>query len=206
MTDNIEVFCHSSIKITGSKIIYIDPFKIDKDFNDAGYVFCTHSHYDHFSPEDIDKVIKRDTKLVMPKSMENEVNGFENEVLFVEPDKEYDLDGVKFRTTYSYNKNKAFHPKESLWVGYIIEIDNKKYYIAGDTDNISEIQNIECDVALIPIGGTYTMNYEEAANLANSINAKVVIPTHYGCIVGDIDDGERFKSLVVNKEVVLKIK
>lgn len=206
MTDNIEVFCHSSIKITGSKIIYIDPLKIEKSFNDADYIFCTHSHYDHFSPDDIAKVIKYDTKIVMPKSMKNEVNGFENEILLVEPNKEYILDGVKIRTTYSYNENKAFHPKDNLWVGYIIEVDNKKYYIAGDTDNIPEIQNVECDVALIPVGGTYTMDYNEAGMLANSINAKVVIPTHYGSIVGDIYDGERFKSLVVNKEVVLRIK
>lgn len=206
MTENIEVFCHSSIKINGSKKIYIDPFRIDENFNDADYVFCTHSHYDHFSPEDIDKVIKRDTKLVMPKSMENEVKGIENEVLFVEPNKEYVLDGVKIKTTYAYNENKAFHPKGNLWVGYIVELDNKKYYIAGDTDNVPEIRNIECDVALIPVGGTYTMDYKEAAIFANNINAKVVIPTHYGCIVGDMDNGEKFKSLVKNKEVVLKIK
>lgn len=204
MTDNIEVFCHSSIKITGSKIIYIDPFRIDKSFNDADYVFCTHSHYDHFSPEDIEKIIKEDTKLIVPKSMENEVKDYD--VLFTEPDKEYILDGINFKTTYSYNENKAFHPKENLWVGYIIEIDNKKYYIAGDTDNIPEMRNVECDVALIPIGGTYTMDYKEAADLANSINAKIIIPTHYGSIVGNMEDGEKFKNLVKNKEVVFKIK
>ena len=126
--------------------------------------------------------------------------------MFVEPDKEYDLDGLKFKITYAYNENKAFHPKENLWVGYIIELDNKKYYIAGDTDNVPEIRNVKCDVALIPVGGTYTMNYKEASELANVIGAKVVIPTHYGSIVGKMSDGESFKNLVKNKEVVLKIK
>lgn len=205
MTDNVEVFCHSSIKIRGSKIIYIDPFKVDKNFNDADYVFCTHSHYDHFSPEDIEKVIKDNTKLIMPRAMENEIEGIKNDILFVEPDKEYVLDGFMFKTTYSYNENKAFHPKENLWVGYIIEVDDKKYYIAGDTDNVPEIRNVKCDVALIPVGGTYTMNYKEASELANVIDAKVVIPTHYGSIVGEMDDGEKFKKLVENKDVVLKI-
>ena len=112
---------------------------------------------------------------------------------------------MKIDTTYSYNIDKQFHPKENKWVGYIIEISNKRYYVAGDTDNIKEIQDIECDVALIPIGGTYTMNYKEAAELANDINASTVIPIHYGSIVGDKEDAIRFKELVKNKEVKILI-
>ena len=112
---------------------------------------------------------------------------------------------MKIETTYSYNIDKQFHPKENKWVGYIIEINNKRYYIAGDTDNIKEIQDIECDVALIPIGGTYTMNYKEAGELANNINASIVIPIHYGTIVGDKEDAIRFKKLVKNKEVKILI-
>ena len=102
--------------------------------------------------------------------------------------------------------NKAFHPKENKWVGYLIQINNKAYYVAGDTDNIEEIQDIECDEAFIPIGGTYTMNYKEAAELANTIRAKVVIPTHYGSIVGDKEDAIKFKELVEGKEVKILMK
>ena len=87
----------------------------------------------------------------------------------------------------------------------MISFEGIKYYIAGDTDNVPEIQNIKCDVAFIPVGGTYTMDYKEAANLANIIDAKVVIPTHYGLIVGDIKDGEMFKELVKGKEVKVLI-
>lgn len=86
-----------------------------------------------------------------------------------------------------------------------MEVNHKTYYIAGDTDNIDEIQNIECDVALIPIGGTYTMDYQEAASLANTIKAKLVIPTHYGSIVGEKTDAIKFKKLIKNKEVKILI-
>ena len=203
----LEVLCHSSIRITEDKVIYVDPFKIDKNYNDADYVFCTHSHYDHFSPEDIEKVKKEDTILIVTSDIEDEAKKIVNKenVFIVEPDKKYDIKGLKIETTYSYNIDKQFHPKENKWVGYIIEINNKRYYVAGDTDNIKEIQDIECDVALIPIGGTYTMNYKEAAELANDINASTVIPIHYGTIVGDKEDAIRFKELVKNKEVKILI-
>ena len=180
---------------------------MDKDYNDADYVFCTHTHYDHFSPEDIEKVRKEDTKLIITKDIEDKAKEFfeEENVFVVEPENEYQVGNLKFLTTYAYNVNKAFHPKENKWVGYIIEINHKKYYIAGDTDNIKEIQDIKCDIAFIPIGGTYTMDYEEAAQLANQIDAKQIIPTHYGSIVGDKTDAIKFKELVQKKEVKILI-
>lgn len=203
----IEVLCHSSIRIEEGKIIYIDPFKVGKDYKDADYVFCTHEHYDHFSPEDIEKVRKENTKLIITKDIEDKAKEFlkEENIFVVEPGNEYQVGELKFWTTYAYNVNKAFHPKENKWVGYIIEINNQKYYIAGDTDNINEIQNIKCDIAFIPIGGTYTMDYKEAAQLANQIDAKQIIPTHYGSIVGNKTDAIKFKELVKNKEVKILI-
>lgn len=203
----IDLLCHSSIKISGNKIIYIDPYNIKEKTNDADYIFCTHSHYDHFSTEDIKKVKKEGTKIVIVKDAKEEALKLvsEDNLLVVEPDNNYKIDEINFKTTYAYNINKNFHPKENKWVGYIIEIENKKYYIAGDTDDIEEIQDIECDIAFIPIGGTYTMNYEEAAKLANQIKAEVIVPTHYGCIVGEKEDGEKFKQLVKNKEVDILI-
>ncbi len=202
----IDVLCHSSIRIEGDKIIYVDPFKIEQKYNDADYIFCTHSHYDHFSPEDIEKVKKEDTTIIVPSDIEEQArNIFNNNVVIVEPAKEYQIKDLKFKTTYAYNINKKFHPKENKWVGYIIELNNKKYYIAGDTDNIEEIQNIECDIALIPIGGTFTMDYKESAELANTIKADIVIPTHYGSIVGEKEDAIKFKELVKDKKVEILI-
>lgn len=202
----IDVLCHSSIRIEEDKIIYVDPFKIEQKYNDADYIFCTHSHYDHFSPEDIEKVKKEDTTIIVPSDIEEQArNIFNNNVVIVEPAKEYQIKDLKFKTTYAYNINKKFHPKENKWVGYIIELNNKKYYIAGDTDNIEEIQNIECDIALIPIGGTFTMDYKESAELANTIKADIVIPTHYGSIVGEKEDAIKFKELVKDKKVEVLI-
>ena len=204
----VEVLCHNSIKITENVIVYVDPFKINKEYHDADYVFFTHSHYDHFSPEDIEKVKKENTVFIVTEDLKQKAEdlyGKEN-ILVVKPNEDYHVSDFDFKTTYAYNVNKAFHPKENKWVGYLIQINNKTYYIAGDTDNIEEIQDIECDEAFIPIGGTYTMNYKEAAELANAIKAKVVIPTHYGSIVGDKEDAIKFKELVEGKEVKILMK
>lgn len=207
MFENLEVLCHSSIRITGSKTIYIDPFKIKQTYNDADYIFCTHSHYDHFSKEDIVKLLKPETLIITIKDAKEKAEDLvgEERVIIVEPSKEYKADGLNFKTTYSYNLNKNFHPKENGWVGFIIQLDGTEYYIAGDTDNIPEIQNVKCDVALLPVGGTYTMTVEEAAELANSLDSKYVIPTHYGEIVGEKTCGIQFAKLVKNKEVIIKI-
>ena len=192
----IEINCHSSIKITKGIIIYIDPFRINEEKHDADLILITHDHYDHYSPEDINKVIKEDTIIIAPKTVK-ELNNKEN-IIFVEPNKTYNIKGYKIVTVPAYNINKHFHPKENNWVGYIIEMEDLKYYIAGDIDITPENKQVECDVALIPIGGTYTMDYKEASELINIIKPKIAIPTHYGSIVGDITDGEKFEKLVDN--------
>ena len=116
------------------------------------------------------------------------------------PNKEYEVKGIRFNTVPSYNVNKKFHLKEYNWVGYMIDINGELIYIAGDTDETLENRNIKCDIALVPIGGTYTMNYMEAVDLINNMKPKVVIPTHYGKIVGDKKLGKEFKELL-NKDI-----
>ena len=207
MNERLQVLCHSSIKIIGDKIIYFDPFNIKENFNDADYIFCTHSHYDHFSPEDINKVKNNNTKLIVTKDVIGSAAKLinKNNIILVQPNEEYKIDNLVIKTVPAYNRIKKFHPKENNWVGYIVETNGQKYYIAGDTDNIEELQNIKCDVAFLPVGGTYTMDYKEASELANVINAKLVIPTHYGEIVGDKDDGIKFAKLIKNKETQILI-
>ena len=209
MLENVELFCHNSIKITGSKTIYIDPFRLEKDYHDADYIFSTHTHYDHFSEDDIEKILKEDTVIITPDSSRElacDLTKDRERVKIVEPANEYELPGVKFSTTYAFNKETLYHTKNENWVGYIIELDGVKYYIAGDTDNIKELKDVECDVAFLPVGGKYTMGYAEAAGLANTIKAKIVVPTHYGCIVGTQEDAEKFAKLVREKEVRILIK
>lgn len=197
---NINLFKHNSIKITGDFNIYIDPFEIDNKTKDADIIFITHSHYDHFSIKDILKIKNENTIIVSTKDTYQELIKYfdSNKVIIVIPNNSYEVLGIKFDTVRAYNVNKSFHPIDNDWVGYIINIDNTKYYIMGDTDINDDVLKVKCDVLFIPIGGTYTMNYKEAASYTNTINPKIVIPTHYGLIVGDSKLGQEFKSLINN--------
>lgn len=199
MLENVEVLYHSSIKIKGNKMIYIDPFKINKNSNDADLIFITHDHYDHYSEEDIDKIKNKDTIIVAPKDLLKKLlkKGIDqNNIMLVEPEQAYETKGIKFKTVSAYNIGKLFHPKGNNWVGYVIEIDGITYYIAGDTDLTEESKKVSCDVAFVPVGGTYTMNYSEAAELINHIRPKIAVPIHYGSIVGTKKDAENFINLL----------
>lgn len=197
---DLQILCHSSIKmIENEMVIYIDPFRIKDVAKDADVIFITHSHYDHFSPEDILKIKGENTNIIVTNDLYEKTLelGFDKtDIYVVEPNQLYEINNVKFKTIPAYNTNKKFHPKENGWVGYIIDLNDIKYYIAGDTDITEENKLVDCDVALIPIGGTYTTTYEEAAELTNIIKPKKVIPTHYGEIVGEKDDANKFKKLI----------
>lgn len=207
MLEDITVLCHSSIKINKGKVIYIDPFKIDENYNDADIIFITHDHYDHYSEEDIDKVKKDNTVIVAPESLLTKLirKGVKQDnIIIVDVDEKDAVDEVRFETVPAYNINKQFHPKENGWVGYIIEIKDVKYYIAGDTDITEENKKIKCDVAFVPVGGIYTMNSKEAAELVNLIKPKIAVPIHYGSVVGTRQDAIEFSNLL-NTEIECKI-
>ena len=199
MLENIEVLYHSSIRIAKEKRIYIDPFKIKKNNNDADIIFITHDHYDHYSEEDIDKVINERTTIVIPEDLLTKLlrKGINrSDIITVKPNDKYTAQGIKFETIPSYNLNKSFHPKENEWVGYIIGIKGVRYYVAGDTDITEENLNVKCDVAFIPVGGTYTMNFKEAAELINKVKPKIAVPIHYGSVVGTKQDAINFVKLL----------
>ena len=192
----ISVNIQSSILISGNIKIYFDPIKMDRKY-DADYIFITHSHYDHFSKEDILNIKNDNTVIIGPYDIYDkclEMGFSKDKVIKVKPCEEYDYGVIRFKTVYAYNLNKTFHLKESNWVGYVLEFEGKKYYIAGDTDvimdNLSVLKNI--DVAFIPIGGVYTMDALEAADFVNKIKPKSVVPIHYGMVVGDEKDLDNF--------------
>ena len=181
------------------RTIYFDPYKVDKYYNDADIIFITHDHYDHYSEEDIKKVRKSDTFIVIPEDMFTKVLKLgmdEKYIVRVQPNKEYSIGNIKFQTIPAYNITKQFHPKENGWVGYILQLDGIKYYIAGDTDMTEDNENVNCDVAFVPVGGTFTMDYREAAKLVNKIKPKIAVPIHYGLIVGTKQDAEHFVNLL----------
>ena len=203
ITDNITINTHSSIRLNLGKIIYIDPFEIKSVVHDADIILVTHEHYDHFDINSIEKIIKEDTILVFPMSMKNKIagSGFKN-LIFLNPyDKYENIEAVP-----AYNAHKNFHKKEYDWLGYIIDYNGIKIYIAGDTDENPDTIKIRTDIAIIPIGGTYTFDPVEAANYINKIKPKIVIPSHYGSVVGDMNCFEDFyKKVDKDIEVVRKI-
>ena len=187
----IEVLHHASVKLSGDVVIYVDPYDILEDYHDADYIFITHDHYDHYDEESIEKVRKDSTKVIVPKCLEDKRHD-----LVVEPSMEYQIDSIVFQTIPSYNINKSFHPREKQYVGYNILLEDKYYYIMGDTDRTPDADMVQADICFVPIGGTYTMNLEEACSYINDKDFEMAIPIHYGSIVGDLSLGEEFKNKI----------
>ena len=202
MLENIHWLGHASFRIDASKVIYIDPYKLGphESAKTADFVFITHSHFDHFSEPDIKKISGPNTVFFVTRDLANKVKG---KVYVMEPGKTEKVDGITVEAVPAYNIGKKFHPKANGWVGYVITVDSVRIYHAGDTDFIPEMKSLKnIDFALVPVGGTYTMNAREAAEAVNSFLPKVAIPMHWGTIVGKESDAETFKRLA---KVTVKI-
>ena len=193
--DNIEVNTQSSIKIILDKIIYFDPYKIEDNKHDADIIFITHNHYDHMDINSINKIKNENTIIIAPQTMKDTIDKIEfKDYIYLNPNENIDIDNINIKTIPAYNIEKSFHPRKNNWLGYIITFNGISYYIAGDTDKTKESESVKCDIALIPIGGYYTMDVEEATELIKIIKPKIVIPTHYGSIVGNIDAGKKLRN------------
>lgn len=176
----IRVLHQNAIRMEADgKVLYFDPYGVPDASHDADYIFITHDHYDHFSPEDISRVAGEGTLLIVPESARAAAETVGLAVLPVKIGQSVTLPGVAFHAVPAYNIGKKFHPRARDWLGYVIEFGGRTCYVAGDTDCTPEAEAVRCDVALLPIGGTYTMNAQEAAGLARSIGPRLVIPTHY---------------------------
>ncbi|MDO5301802.1 MAG: MBL fold metallo-hydrolase [Tissierellia bacterium] len=195
----ITVNTHSSIRIEWKeRILYVDPYEIPEEVHDGHVILITHSHYDHYSPEDIEKVQTDESIFVLPSSMEGEAEELKGrKIIHLSPNEEAELLGFSVEAVAAYNlPPKEFHPKEAQWVGYILNLGGERVYITGDTDDNEDVRRVNADTVLLPIGGTYTTDPGEAAALINHLKPRRVIPTHYGNIVGEKGDGEVFKKLV----------
>ncbi len=209
MYEEVQVLTHSSIRIAENQIVYFDPFHVDGEPHDADIICVTHDHFDHYSPEDLAKVKNAATILVCPKTMEDSLSnsGISEEFTeLVAPGDELEINGVRIQAVPAYNVGKQFHPQANQWVGYLVTMNDVTYYIAGDTDINEDVKKVRCDAALLPVGGTYTMTAEEAAELAEMIHPKAAIPTHYGSVAGKAEDGQIFADLLKDKiNVILKM-
>jgi L-ascorbate metabolism protein UlaG (beta-lactamase superfamily) len=200
MVKQIRWLGHDGFRIDASKTVYIDPFQIAGG-PAADIILITHEHYDHCSPEDVAKISGKETVIVTEKKSAQKLSG---DVRTVTPGDAVAVKGVRIEAVPSYNIDKAFHPKENRWLGFLVEIDGVRIYHAGDTDFIPEMKDIQADIALLPVSGTYVMTAEEAVQAALAIGPKIAVPMHYGAIVGDNSDAETFASALKGKmEVVV---
>lgn len=203
---------HSCFQIIGSRIIYIDPYKIESRIQPADIILVSHEHFDHFSPDDIRKIMGPETTLVaaefvnsqMPKDLIIEKSQF------IAVGNTVEVDGVKIEAVPAYNTNKfkapgqPFHPKGEGRVGFVITLDNIRIYHAGDCDFIPEMADLDnIDIALLPVSGTYVMTAKEAVEAVRIIAPKLAIPMHYGSIVGSRSDAEYFKANAACKVEIL---
>lgn len=199
MISGITITRQNSIRIERNhKVLYIDPYEITEDYGDADYIFLTHDHREHLSEDDLRRVIKEDTIIIAPMFIRPILRMYQlpvSQIDYVEPDKKYQLRDVQFSTVPSYNLLKPFHPKSAKWVGYLITFDGITYYVAGDTDLIPELRKVSCDVAFVPIDGTYTMDYMDAAALVNGIQPAFAIPVSCGQKEEE-ELGEKFRGRV----------
>jgi len=181
---------HDSFRVDGSKTVYFDPFQIERGPG-ADLILISHDHFDHCSPEDVDKIRKEDTVIITEKNSAGKLKG---DVRILKPGEKTEVEGVKIEAVPAYNTDKDFHPRKNGWLGFIVDMDGVRLYHAGDTDFIPEMKGLSVDIALLPVSGTYVMTAEQAVAAAQAIRPKIAIPMHYGAIVGEERDAVSFQS------------
>jgi len=210
---DIELLNHDSVKIKDKWVIYIDPFQIPIS-EKADFILISHEHDDHCSPKDIKKIIKPETIIIASEQCRDKlaiISKSVSHVHYMKPNQNMKIGEFFVETVPAYNLNKfkspgiVYHPKEDGKLGFIINFKQGRVYHPGDTDLIPEMKNLrDIEIAFLPVSGVYVMSAEEAAKAAEIIKPKVVIPFHYGSIVGSRDDAEKFKSLFKGDVRILK--
>jgi L-ascorbate metabolism protein UlaG (beta-lactamase superfamily) len=184
---------HASFRIDRPIMIYIDPWQLPPDSPPADLILVSHEHHDHCSPEDINRIRQSGTTVIANPSAADTIDA---PVSVLRAGETVSVGDILVEAVPAYNIDKHFHPKEAGHIGYVLTIAGERLYFAGDADHIPEMKNIQCDLALLPVSGTYVMTAEEAAQAAADLKPKLAIPMHYDAgVVGTREDAERFREL-----------
>jgi L-ascorbate metabolism protein UlaG (beta-lactamase superfamily) len=191
---------HASFRVTvGGARVYIDPYRVPDDAPPADLILVTHGHYDHFSPQDVERLSTRETWLVGPAAVAERVGGQVHRIGPGEMLEDELVRGVHVRAVAAYNTSKRdpdgkpFHPREAGWVGYEVNVRGERLYHSGDTDVIPEMDSVTgVDVALLPVSGVYVMTAQEAAEAARRIQPRVAVPMNWGEHIGTEHDARTF--------------
>jgi L-ascorbate metabolism protein UlaG (beta-lactamase superfamily) len=200
LLDSIDWLGHSGFRVrVGRANVYIDPYRVADYAPPADLILITHGHYDHFSPQDIERLSRAWTWLIGPAAVAERVSGQVHSIAPGELLEDELVRGVHVAAVAAYNTSKRnpqgqpFHPSEAGWVGYELTVRGERLYHSGDTDVIPEMDTVTgVDVALLPVSGVYTMTAQEAAEAARRIGPRVAVPMHWGEHIGTEEDARAF--------------